>query len=92
METLKLNYEARIMELTIKTEQMKSLKETIELYRNKNEELQSLIAKRETELFDSKILSQSKVANAQYMERSMANNRQTKDIINNLHLTLKNND
>jgi len=43
---------------------MKSLKETIELYRNKNEELQSLIAKRETELFDSKILSQSKVANA----------------------------
>jgi len=79
------------MELTIKLEDMKSLRETIELYRNKNEELQSLITRKESELFESK-LSQSKVAGNEQLERSMTNTRQTKDIINNLHLTIKTND
>lgn len=36
METFKLDYETRIMELTIKVEEMRSLRETIDLYRNKN--------------------------------------------------------
>jgi hypothetical protein len=43
-------------------------------------------------LSDSKVLTHSKVVNADYLERSFVNNRQTKDIINNLHLTLKSND
>jgi hypothetical protein len=92
METLKLNYEARIMEFTIKAEEIKSLKEMVDLYRGKNDELQSLLAKRETELEDSKVLGQAKQVNAEYLDRSMTNNRQTKDIINNLHLTIKGND
>ncbi len=36
METFKLNYETRIMELTIRVEETKSLRETIDLYREKN--------------------------------------------------------
>jgi hypothetical protein len=36
IETLKLNYEARIMDLAIKAEEVKSIKETLELYRSKN--------------------------------------------------------
>lgn len=46
METFKLDYETRIMELTIKVEEMRSLRETIDLYRNKNEELQGLLSKK----------------------------------------------
>lgn len=34
------------MELTIKVEEVKSLRETIELYRAKNEELQGLLSKK----------------------------------------------
>jgi hypothetical protein len=61
METLKLNYETKIMELTIKGEELKSLKETIELYRSKNEELQNMLSRKESELFESKMLSNSKI-------------------------------
>lgn len=35
-ETLKLSYEAKIMELTIQVEEIRSLKETLDLYRTKN--------------------------------------------------------
>lgn len=33
---MKLNYESRIMDLAIKAEEVKSIKETLELYRSKN--------------------------------------------------------
>jgi hypothetical protein len=36
METFKLNYETKIMELNIRAEEAKSLRETLQLYRTKN--------------------------------------------------------
>jgi chromosome segregation ATPase len=90
METFKINYETRIMELSIKVEELKSLRETIELYRAKNEELQTLLSKKETEIFESKILTSSKVNVSE--NEPLSNTRQTKDIINNLHISLKQND
>jgi hypothetical protein len=79
------------MELIIKLEDMKSLRETIELYRTKNEQLQALISRRENELYESKV-THSKVVAIEQTERSLNNNRQTKDIINSLHLSIKTND
>jgi hypothetical protein len=91
METLKLNYETKIMELTIKSEELKSLKETIELYRTKNEELQNMLSKKESELFESKMLSNSKIFSGE-VEHNLNNTKQTKDIMNSLHQSLKQND
>lgn len=88
METFKLNYETKIMELTIRLEEAKSLRETLDLYRAKNEELQALLSKRETELFESKVLSGSKVVQNTTEDPS----RQTKDIILSLQATVKQND
>lgn len=88
METFKLNYETKIMELTIRLEEAKSLRETLDLYRAKNEELQALLSKRETELFESKVLSGSKVIQITTEDPS----RQTKDIILSLQAALKQND
>jgi hypothetical protein len=79
------------MELTIKLEDMKSLRETIELYRTKNEQLQALISRRENELYESKV-SHSKAVAIEQAERPVNSNRQTKDIINSLHVTIKTND
>lgn len=76
------------MELTIRLEEAKSLRETLDLYRSKNEELQALLSKRETELFESKVLSGSKVVQNTPEDPS----RQTKDIILSLQAALKQND
>lgn len=89
IQTLKLNYESRIMDLAIKAEEVKSIKETLELYRSKNQELQGALSKKETELFESKVLSGSKV---NYSEDQTYNTRNSKDIIANLHISLKQND
>jgi hypothetical protein len=78
------------MEITIKLEDMKSLWETIDLYRVKNEELQSLVVQKESELYESKIIHSK--APVEQMDRSVSNTRQTKEIINNLHTTIKSND
>lgn len=76
------------MELTIRLEEAKSLRETLDLYRTKNEELQSLLSKKETELFESKVLSGSKVVQITAEDPS----RQSKDIILSLQATIKQND
>lgn len=68
---------------------MRSLKETLELYRSKNEELQMLLTRKDSELYESKRLSSLK---ASHLEPEPASTRQTKDIINNLHLTIKQSD
>ena len=66
------------------------MRETIDLYRAKNEELQALLSKKETELFESKVLTNSKVL--PFNEDAMNNTRQTKDIILSLQTSLKQND
>ena len=43
IETLKLNYETKLMEANIKIEEINSLSETINLYKTKNEQLISKI-------------------------------------------------
>ena len=78
------------MELTIKVEEGRSLRETIDLYRAKNQELQSLLSKKETELFESKVLTNSKVLSLP--NEDPINTRQTKDIILSLQTSLKQND
>lgn len=90
IETLKLNYETKIMELTIQVEEMKSLRETLELYRSKNEELQMLVTRKDSELYESKRLTNLKSSMVESEQHSTS--RQTKDIINNLHVTIKQSD
>lgn len=41
---------------------MRSLKETLELYRSKNEELQMLLTRKDSELYESKRLSSLKAS------------------------------
>lgn len=77
------------MELTIQVEEIRSLKDTLELYRSKNEELQMVLTKKDNELYESKRLSSLKASN---IEEQPATTRQTKDIINNLHITIKQSD
>ena len=70
-------------------EEIRSLKDTLELYRSKNEELQMVLTKKDNELYESKRLSSLKASN---IEEQPATTRQTKDIINNLHITIKQSD
>ena len=66
------------------------MRETIDLYRAKNEELQALLSKKETELFESKVLTNSKVL--PFNEEAINKTRQTKDIVLSLQTSLKQND
>ena len=43
------------MELNIQIDDFMSIRETLELYKNKNEELQVIINQKESELYESKM-------------------------------------
>jgi hypothetical protein len=88
-ETLKLNYETKIMELSIQIEEMRSLKETLELYRSKNEELQIQVTRKESESYEQRSFNPLKGSG---MSVDQVSARQTKDILHNLHVTIKQSD
>lgn len=55
---MKLHYETKLVELNIKLEELGSLRETISLYKSKNEELSLKLSEKENELLDEKMVKQ----------------------------------
>jgi hypothetical protein len=52
---VKLHYETKIVELNLKLEELSSIKETISLYKSKNEELVLKLSEKENELLDTRM-------------------------------------
>ena len=55
IETLKLNYETKIVDLNLKLEELNQIKDTIGLYKSKNEELSSKLLEKENELIETRM-------------------------------------
>lgn len=52
---MKLNYETKIVDLNLKLEELNQIRETIGLYKSKNEELSTKLSEKENELIETRI-------------------------------------
>lgn len=82
IQTLKLNYDTKILDLTLKLEELSSIKETIGLYKTKNEELSGKLTQRQNQLLETKM---TKIVIADTVPQSK---NPLKETINKLHETL----
>lgn len=55
IQTLKLNYDTKLIDLNLKLEELSSIKETIGLYKSKNEELSHKLTEKENELLETRM-------------------------------------
>jgi uncharacterized coiled-coil protein SlyX len=55
IQTLKLNYDTKLLDLNMKLEELSSMRDTIGLYKSKNEELSNKLTQKENELLETKM-------------------------------------
>lgn len=63
------------------------MREAVELYKSRNDELQQSLSRKENDLYESKRVTGSKVLAYDY--EHLTNTRQTKDILTSLHTQLR---
>lgn len=85
LETLKLNYETKMVDLSIRAEESLGLKDSVRLYKEKNEELTEKLAQKENELLDMRLsLGKSTV---QQKDTNLEYQQQFKEVIASLQET-----